>query len=302
MDTVTGVEMAIALGKLGGIGILPRFNTPEIEAQMVQDVKNAGVLVGAAIGVKPGSVDRAKMLIEAGVDLLVVDVAHGHQSQVIEVVKKLKQVFPNNDLVAGNVATYEGAKDLFLAGADCVKVGVGPGTACITRIATGFGVPQITAVMEAHKAAQKLGKTLICDGGTKNSGDIVKGLAAGANAVMIGSLFAGTDEAPGEVIIHEGVKYKRYNGSASLEEKKRQVEKTGEKFDSEYLDHIEGVSALVPYKGPVAKEIRRWLAGIRSGMAYAGATTIPELHKKAKFIRMSPLGLRESTSHDLVLA
>ena len=301
MDTVTGVDMAVALGKLGGIGILPRFNRSDEQADLVRQVISKKVKVGAAIGVRKGYFKRAQMLAAAGVSLIIIDVAHGHQSQVVDVIKEIKHKLPEIDLVAGNVATYQGAHDLFAAGCDCVKVGVGPGTACVTRITSGFGIPQITAVMEAARAAREFKKTLICDGGTKNSGDIVKGLAAGSHAVMIGSQFAGTDEAPGEIIIHEGIKYKRYNGSASLEEKTKHLGKPDLKLDSSYLDHVEGVSALVYYKGPVENEIRRWVAGIRSGFSYGGARNIAELHAKAKFVRISPLGMRESAAHDLVI-
>ncbi len=302
MDTVTGVSMAVSLGLLGGLGILPRFNEPLAQAKMVQTVKSKKVMVGAAIGVRVGFLDRVKLLVEAGVDLLVLDVAHGHQEQVINNIKFLKKEFPSTDLIAGNVATYQAAADLFAAGADCVKVGIGPGSACTTRIQTGFGVPQITAVLDASRAARELGKTLICDGGTKNSGDIVKGLAAGSQAVMIGSLLAGTDEAPGEVIIHNGGHFKRYNGSASLEEKKRQLKNLEENLATSYLDHIEGVSALVPYQGSLEQVVRRLLAGIRSGFAYAGAQNIDQLHSQAKFIQVSSLGMRESAPHDIIIS
>lgn len=302
MDTVTGVDMAIALGQLGGLGILPRFNTPEEEAVMVKSVKAAGIAAAASIGIRPDWKDRAASLISAGADLLVIDVAHGHQRQVLEITRKFKSSFPNIDLVAGNVASYQAAADLFAAGADCVKVGVGPGTACITRVQTGVGVPQITAVLETSRAAHEAGKTLICDGGTKNSGDIVKGLAAGSHAVMAGSQFAGTDEAPGDLVIQGGKQYKKYNGSASAEEKRKQLGRLGqERISGDYLDHIEGVSALVPYKGPVEKVIAKLLAGIRSGFSYCGAANLDELHQKAEFVRISPQGLRKSNHHDVIL-
>jgi IMP dehydrogenase len=302
MDTVTGISMAISLGMMGGLAILPRFNEPLAQAQMVQAVKIKKVLVGAAIGVRDGYLDRVKLLVEAGTDMLVLDVAHGHQEQVIGIIHHLKKEYPNIDLMAGNVATYQAAKDLFAAGADSVKVGIGPGSACTTRIQTGFGVPQISAIMDAAKAAQEQGKSLICDGGIKNSGDIVKGLAAGSHSVMIGSLLAGTDEAPGDIMLHDGRQYKRYNGSASLEEKKRQVKNISENFTSTYLEHVEGVSALVPYQGSLEQVVRRLLAGIRSGYSYGGARNIEELHKMAKFIQVSSLGMRESAPHDLIIS
>jgi IMP dehydrogenase len=294
MDTVTGINMAITLGKLGGISILPRFNQIPEQADMVRQVKKEGVLVGAAVGVKPGYLDRAKALIEAGVDLLVVDVAHGHLEIVLQACRSLKQAFPHTDLVAGNVATYEAAKDLFAAGVDCVKVGIGPGHACTTRIVTGFGVPQITALMDAALAARQSGKTLICDGGIKNPGDIVKGLAAGAHAVMIGSQFAGTDEAPGEVIEREGKKFKQYNGSTSVVEKQKQIKKIGSEVDTTYIKNVEGASTLVHYTGPLSEQVEKMCAGIHSGFSYAGAANISEFHEKAKFVRVTPLAWNES--------
>lgn len=301
MDTVTGVDMAVALGKLGGLGVLPRFNTPKEQTTMAHAVKDAGILTAAAISIRSGWKERADQLISAGADLIIIDIAHGHQQQVINVIKEFKSSFPNTDLVAGNVATYQAAMDLFAAGADCVKVGVGPGAACISRIQTGVGVPQITSVSAAFRAAREAGKTIICDGGAKNSGDVVKGLAAGSHAVMAGSLFAGTDEAPGELINQDGKQYKKYNGSASAEEKKKQLDRMGqERIGSDYLNHVEGVSVLVPYEGPVEKVVTQLLAGIRSGFSYCGAANLAELHQKAQFIRISPQGLRESSYHDVI--
>lgn len=292
MDTVTGVEMCISLGKLGGLGILPRFNTISEQAELAVRVKQQGVLAGAAIGIKGDYLERATALISAGIDLLVIDVAHGHQIQVIQVVRGIKYQFPRISLVAGNVATYEGARDLFQAGADCVKVGIGPGAACITRVQTGCGIPQITAVMDAAKAARKFKKTLICDGGTKNSGDIVKGLAAGSHAVMVGSQLAGTDESPGKIIKTEQGVFKKYNGSASAEEKLRQGQKT---------DHIEGISGLARYVGPLEPFLQQTLAGIRSGFSYVGASNLSMLHKRAKFVQISHQGVLESNHHDVIV-
>src|SRR3989344_5496541 len=212
MNDVTGVEMAIALGKLGGLGLLPRFNTANVEAEMVAKVKKAGVKVGAAIGIKKDFIERSEMLVKAGVDIITIDVAHAHLQIAIDATSELKRRFGKSvDIISGVIATYEGAKDLFRAGADSVRVGVGPGTICITRIVTGVGVPQITAVLEAARAAKEYKKTVLCDGGTKNSGDVMKGLAAGASAVVIGSQFAGCDEAPGKLIMKNGNKYKTYN-------------------------------------------------------------------------------------------
>jgi IMP dehydrogenase len=221
--------------------------------------------------------------------------------KTIDTTKELKRKFGDKvDIISGVVATYEGAMDLFKAGADSVRVGVGPGTICTTRITTGVGVPQITAVMEAARAAKKYKRTILCDGGTKNSGDIVKGLAAGASAAVIGSQFAGTDEAPGKVLIRNNKKYKTYNASTSLVEKRNHV-KTLKNTSRDYLNHIEGVKASVPYKGPVSKVISIMEANIKSGFSYCGAKDIKTLWKNARFIRISQLGVRESGAHDVLV-
>ena len=294
MSSITDVRFAIALGKLGGLGVLPRFMPKDVEAEMVEKVKKENVLVGAAVGVKEKGFERAKLLVSAGVDILILDVAHGHMLQTIEATKALKQMFGSKvDIISGNVATYEAAKDLFLAGADSVKVGIGPGSTCITRIETGCGVPQITAMLECTKAARAYHKTLICDGGMKNSGDVVKALAAGASAVMTGHLFAGLAETAGQIIIKNGKKYKEYNGSTSLTEKSRQSPNA--------VKHVEGVESLVPYKGCLKDSIEKWIANIRSGYSYCGAKNIPELWQKAKFIRITPAGMRESGAHDVIV-
>ncbi len=300
MDTVTSIDMAIALGKLGGMAILPRFNTPDTQANNVALVKKTGVLVGAAVGIREDPLGRSKKLIHAGADLLVIDVAHGHMQQVIDITIEIKNTFPNIPLVSGNVATYDGAKALFEAGADCVKVGIGPGSVCTTRIQTGHGVPQITAVLEAARAAKLFRKTLICDGGIKNSGDIVKGLAAGSHAVMLGNLLAGTDESPGEIVKKDSKTFKQYAGSASFSQKSQQL-KNINSANSNYLDQIEGVSALVPYKGSVVKLINNLLAGIRSGFSYSGAKNILELHQNARFVQITSQGVLESQAHDVLL-
>jgi len=301
MSDVTGVEMAVALGKLGGIGFLPRFDTPENQAAMVGQVKKSKVLVGAAVGCKDDFLKRAEFLVKAGIDIITLDVAHGGMQQAIDTTTELKRRFGKTcDIISGVVGTYDSAQALFKAGADSVRVGVGPGTICTTRIQTGFGVPQITAVIEASRAARKFKKTILCDGGTKNSGDIVKGLAAGASAVIMGSQFAGHDEAPGEIIIKNGIKYKAYNASTSLTEKIKHT-KALKCLPASYTKHIEGVESLVLYKGPLKNTIEKWLANIRSGYSYSGASNINELWQNSKFIRVSPLGARESGAHDVIL-
>jgi len=297
MDSVTGVTMAVALGKLGGISILPRFNSIKEEVEQLKEVKKEFVKVGASIGIKGDYLERAKVLIENGADCLVIDVAHGHMEKVLQVTQEIKATFPEIPLISGNVATYEAAKDLFIAGADCVKVGIGPGSICTTRIETGHGVPQLTAILQASKAAQEFGKSIIADGGIKNSGDIVKALAAGANAVMLGNMLAGCDEAPGEIFEHSNKKYKKYFGSTSVEQKQKHLENINN--DSNYLKHIEGVSGSVLYKGSLTELIEKLKAGITSGLSYSGARDIKELQVKAKFIAITPAGLKESGSHDL---
>jgi IMP dehydrogenase len=297
MDSVTGIKMALALAKLGGISILPRFNTSDIQIEMLKEIKKENVRVGASIGIKGDYLERARSLVENKVDCLVIDVAHGHMERVLEVTKEIKQNFPNTTLIAGNVATYEAAKDLFEMGADVVKVGVGPGSICTTRIETGHGVPQLTAILEASRAAKEFDKTIIADGGIKNSGDIVKALAAGASAVMLGNMLAGTDETPGEIVESNGKKFKKYFGSTSTEQKEKHLENI--KNDKNYLKHIEGVSGAVLYKGSLEDLIEKLKAGISSGISYSGGFNIPELQKNAKFVAISTAGMRESGSHDL---
>lgn len=301
MTDVTGPEMAIELGKIGAIGFLPRFVSPEEQANMVSEVKKENVLVGAAVGCRSKQIKRAEKLVKAGADIITLDVAHGAMQKAIDTTQKLKGKFGEKvDIISGVVATYEGAKDLFKAGADTVRVGVGPGTICITRIETGVGVPQITAVMDAAKAAKEAGGRVLADGGTKSSGDVVKGLASGASAVIMGSQLAGTEEAPGKLTEKNGKKYKEYNASTSIAEKKNHV-KNLNGTGKNYLKHIEGVKSVVPYKGPVREVIDKMSANLRSGYSYLGAKNIEELWEKAKFVRISAMGLLESGSHDVIV-
>jgi len=300
MDTVTGVEMAIAIFNLGGFGFLPRFDPPEIEANKVQKVKKAGAKVGAAIGLRDDYMKRAEMQIKAGVDAITLDIAHAHTIPALLAVSNFKNRFPKIPMVAGTIGTYEGTLDLFKAGADSVRVGVGAGTICTTRIVAGSGVPQITAIMDAVRAKKRFkNKYVLADGGATKSGDLVKALAAGADACMCGSLFAGTDEAPGEIISKNGVFYKRYNASTSKKEKYSQLKKDRNGLKPHFNLHVEGVESLVKYKGPVKDVFDQLCAGIRSGFSYSGAKNINELHRKAKFIRITPAGLRESYPHDV---
>ncbi|MGB6839183.1 MAG: guanosine monophosphate reductase [Microgenomates group bacterium] len=301
MSDLTGVEMAIAIGKLGGLGFLHRFTSIEKQADMVEEVKKKKVQVGAAVGCREGYLERAEALVKAGTDILLLDVTHGHMQKAINVTSKLKNMFGKHvDIMSGLVATGEGAKNLFKAGADCVHVGIGGGSICTTRIAAGIGVPNITTILDAAKVARRLKKTIVADGGIKNSGDIVKSLAAGSSAVRAGNIFAGTNEAPGKIIKKAGKTYKSYNASTSLAEKKNHV-KTIKNTGKTYLYHIEGVKSIVPYKGPVSKIIKLIDANLRAGFSYCGAKNIKELWKNAHFIRISQLGVKESGTHDVLV-
>lgn len=260
--------------------------------------------VGAAVGVGEQGLERAHAVVERGVDALVVDSAHGHSRNVLQAVEKLKEQFSDVAVIGGNVATYEGARDLISAGADAVKVGVGPGSICTTRVVAGAGVPQLTAIIEAARAAREHDIPVIADGGIKYSGDIVKALAAGADSVMIGGLFAGTEESPGETVLFRGRTYKEYRGMGSLAAM-REREGSRERYlqDDVEVEKLvpEGLEGRVPYKGPLAFVVSQLIGGLRSGMGYCGAHDIPDLQKKARFIRITQAGLRESHPHDIII-
>ncbi len=260
--------------------------------------KNGRLLVGAAISNGKGYMDRAKALVDARVDCLVVDTAHGHNVDVIKAVAKVKEVFPNVTVVAGNVATSAAANALFEVGADVVKVGIGPGSICTTRIVAGIGVPQITAIMDCAEVADKYGKAIIGDGGIKYSGDITKAIAAGANAVMVGSLFAGTTESPGELEIYQGRSFKTYRGMGSLGamplgSKDRYFQEGTKKLVPE------GVEGRVPYRGALADIVYQLIGGLRAGMGYTGMPTIAKLRKDAQFVKITNAALIESHPHDI---
>jgi IMP dehydrogenase len=259
--------------------------------------------VGAAVGVRPEDMERAVSCQAAGVDVLVVDIAHGHSDHVIDMVRSLKQRFPSVPIIAGNIATAQGVRDLVEAGADAVKVGVGSGSICTTRIVTGFGVPQLSAIVECAEAGKDLNIPIIADGGIRNSGDLTKSLAAGASTVMIGSLLAGTDESPGATVIREGRRYKIVRGMASLSANmdRRNLDK-GELAIEEWGEVVpEGVEAIVAYKGALMDVIFQLIGGLRSGLSYAGAVSIKELWDAAEFIRITPSGIQESHPHDVEL-
>jgi IMP dehydrogenase len=259
--------------------------------------------VGAAVGVGPDREERVDALLKAGVDVIVIDTAHGHSSRVVEAVADTKREFPQVELVAGNVATAEGARDLIKAGADAVKLGVGPGSICTTRVIAGVGVPQMSAIMECAKVTKPAGIPLIADGGVKYSGDLTKALAAGADVVMIGSLFAGTDESPGETVIFQGRSYKIYRGMGSLEAMKvgSRDRYCQEDVDLECKLVPEGIVGRVPSRGKLSDVIFQLMGGLRSGMGYVGSRTIEELQAMARFVRITPAGLKESHVHDVII-
>ena len=263
------------------------------------------LLAGAAVGVKGDYLERTEALLEAGADVLVVDIAHGHSENAINTVHMIKKAFPNCELIAGNVATGDGARDLIMAGVDAIKVGVGSGSICITRVVTGSGVPQLTAVLDSVKVARDYDVPVISDGGIRNSGDITKTLAAGSASVMVGSLFGGTDESPGKTLVKNGKKFKMYRGMASFYASlgRKYREEGPQVVDSDDLnDYVpEGVEAMVPYKGSVVDIVRQLAGGLRSGLSYCGAKTIPEMQKNAEFIKMTSAGFIESQPHDVDL-
>lgn len=261
---------------------------------------NGRLRVGAAIGIGKDSEARAAQLLEAGADVLVLDSAHGHSLNVLNAIRSVKTSFPNCQLVAGNVATYEGARAILEAGADSVKVGIGPGSICTTRIVAGVGVPQVTAVMDGGRAAREMDRCCIADGGIKFSGDIVKALVVGAHSVMIGSLFAGTEESPGETILYQGRTYKIYRGMGSIDAMK---EGSSDRYFQERSKKLvpEGIVGRVPYRGPVMEAIFQLMGGLRSGMGYVGAHNLNDLYSNTTFCEISAAGLRESHVHDVVI-
>ncbi|HGL8841636.1 TPA: IMP dehydrogenase [Streptococcus agalactiae] len=259
------------------------------------------LLVAGAVGVTSDTFERAEALFEAGADAIVIDTAHGHSAGVLRKIAEIRAHFPNRTLIAGNIATAEGARALYDAGVDVVKVGIGPGSICTTRVVAGVGVPQITAIYDAAAVAREYGKTIIADGGIKYSGDIVKALAAGGNAVMLGSMFAGTDEAPGETEIFQGRKFKTYRGMGSIAAMKKG---SSDRYFQGSVNEAnklvpEGIEGRVAYKGSVADIVFQMLGGIRSGIGYVGAANIKELHDNAQFVEMSGAGLKESHPHDV---
>lgn len=289
-------------GELRGLMTIKDVEKHKVFPNAAKDSRQR-LLVAAAVGVGADRDARIDALIKAGVDVIVVDTAHGHSRGVIEAVRDVRKNFKGSfELVAGNVATAEATKALIDAGVDAVKVGIGPGSICTTRVVAGVGVPQITAIDDCARAAQGSGVPIIADGGIKYSGDVVKAIAAGANSVMIGSLFAGTDETPGETFLFQGRKYKGYRGMGSLG---AMNQGSKDRYFQEGAGSSklvpEGIEGKVPYRGPLSEMVYQLLGGLRSGMGYIGAASIEELHKRARFVRISPAGLRESHVHDVII-
>lgn len=321
MDTVTEGNMAIAMAENGGLGVIHKNLSIEAQVDEVKKAKGKTVdpnlphpavdnqgrlLAAAAVGVTSDTFERAESLLEAGADAIVIDTAHCHSAGVLRKIKEIREHFPNATLIAGNVATGEGTAALFDAGVDVVKVGIGPGSICTTRIVAGVGVPQITAIYDAASVAQKYGKKIIADGGIKYSGDVVKALAAGGNAVMLGSMFSGTTEAPGTIFTNEGKQFKSYRGMGSVGAMSQQHGSSDRYFQGGVNEANklvpEGVEALVPYKGDVSNIIYQIDGGLRAGMGYVGAGTIEELIENSQFVQITNAGLRESHPHDVQMA
>ena len=301
MDTVTESSMAIAMAKAGAIGIVHRNLNIKKQTLEIKKVKKNNFLVGAAIGTNKEDLDRARTLIDNGVDLIVIDTAHGHSAKVLKVLSLLKKINNKTPICVGNIATGEAAKALYNSGADIIKVGIGPGSICTTRMVAGIGVPQISAIIDVRKALNKKKIKIISDGGIKFSGDIAKALAAGADAIMMGSIFAGTDESPGKKFKSKGKFYKQYRGMGSIGA--MSTGSANRYFQKNYKDKSkfvpEGVEGRVEYKGRVSKIIYQLQGGLRSSMGYIGAKNLEEIKNKAKFIKITKAGFYESMVHSV---
>ena len=301
MDTVTESKMAIAIAKMGGIGVIHRNLSADAQVSEIKKVKKSKFLVGAAIGVNNNDLDRVKKLIEANVDMIVIDTAHGHTQKVSKMIYKVKKITKKIPLCAGNIATGKAAKFLASCGVDIVKVGIGPGSICTTRLVAGVGVPQLSAILDVKKALGKSKTKIISDGGIKFSGDLAKAIAAGADAVMIGSLFSGTTESPGKILKRKGKLYKTFRGMGSAGA--MSVGSADRYYQKKFKDISkfvpEGVEGIVKFKGPVNKIIYNLTGGLRSSMGYLGAKTINDLQKRGEFVKISKAGFYESMVHNV---
>ena len=301
MDTVTESKMAIAIAKSGGLGIIHKNLNPKNQALEVKKVKKNNIFVGAAVGTNEEDIDRVYKLLESKVDLIVVDTAHGHTKKVLTIINKIKKISKKTIVCAGNIATGKAAKFLADSGADIVKVGMGPGSICTTRLVTGIGVPQLSAVLDVKKALKNYKTKIISDGGIKFSGDIAKAIAAGADAVMIGSLFAGTEESPGKVFKHKGKLYKKFRGMGSAGAMSTgSADRYFQKKNKDISKYVpEGVEGIVQFKGPVNKIIYQLIGGLKSSMGYMGSKTIKDLQKKCEFVKITKAGFYESMVHNV---
>ena len=302
MDTVTESKMAIAVAEAGGIGVIHRNLEIKKQIEEIRKVKKQKLLVGAAVGAGPKELKRAKEILDEGVNLIVVDTAHGHTKKVSEIIKKIKKIKNKNTLLcAGNIASAEAAKFLSKLGVDIIKVGIGPGSICTTRLVAGIGVPQLSAIMDVKKTLRNKKIKIIADGGIKFSGDIAKALAAGADAVMIGSLFAGTDEAPGKLIKKKGKFFKEFRGMGSVGAmNKGSADRYFQNKQSDKSKYVpEGVEGFVKYKGPVNKIIFKLVGGLKSSMGYLGSKKIVYLRNKPKFVKITKAGFYESMVHNI---
>lgn len=293
MDTTCEAKMAIAIGKLGGLGVIHRFNTIREQGRQVREIKKHGLIAAAAIGIKDYE-ERLKELNNAGINIVVLDIAHGHSKYAGKTVDYIKENYSHIDVMAGNIVTKDAAEYFLSKGADAIKVGVGPGSMCTTRIMTGAGAPQVTAIMDAYEATQ--GRIPICaDGGIKSPGDLAKALGAGANTIMSGSIFAGTLESPGKTIKKKGKKFKEYRGMASYDATLKKKIIDG-KSKSEIIS-IEGEKTIIPYKGPIEPIVKKYLGGLASGMTYQGAKDMNSFVGKVDFVEISVAGHKESVAH-----
>jgi len=301
MDTITESKMAIAIARSGGIGIIHRNLSIIEQTKEVKKVKKNNLFVGAAVGTNTKDIDRVYKLLESKVDLIVVDTAHGHTKKVLSIIKKIKKISKKCILCAGNIATAKAAKFLADSGVDIVKVGIGPGSICTTRLVAGIGVPQLSAILDVKKALKNYKTKIISDGGIKFSGDLAKAIAAGADAIMIGSLFSGTTESPGKIFKYKAKLYKNFRGmgsvgAMSMGSADRYFQKKN-KNTSKYVP--EGVEGIVKFKGPVNKIIFKLIGGLRSSMGYMGSKTIKELQKKGEFVKITKAGFYESAVHNI---
>jgi IMP dehydrogenase len=301
MDTVTESNMAIGIGKKGGLGIVHRNLSVKEQFKEIKKVKAKDLIVGAAVGTGNDDILRAKSILDAGADLIVIDTAHGHSEKVLKILSKIKKIITKIPICVGNIATGEAALKLYNEGADILKVGIGPGSICTTRIIAGIGVPQITALMEVKKVLKNKKIRIIADGGIKFSGDIIKALAAGADAIMMGSIFAGTEESPGKKFRYKNKFYKSYRGMGSIGAmsagSSNRYSQKNFKDKSKFIP--EGVEARVPYKGSVGQILYQLQGGLRSSMGYIGAKTIKDIKKKARFVKITKAGFYESMVHSV---